>query len=70
VLVHVYFNVEFLESFGRGFPKFEKPVFAREPIGLQQNFVLAVMDYVGGEMLRLGMFAYVLVHGWHHIPVI
>jgi hypothetical protein len=38
-------------------------MFARKPIGLQQNFVLAVMNYIAGEMLRFGMLGYVLVHG-------
>jgi hypothetical protein len=38
-------------------------MFARKSIGLQQNFVLAVMNHVGGEMLGFGMLAYVLVHG-------
>jgi hypothetical protein len=38
-------------------------MFAGKPIGLQQNFVLAVMDHVAREMLGFGMLAYVLVHG-------
>jgi hypothetical protein len=67
MLIHIDFKIEFLESLGRCFPKFEKPMFARKPIWLQQNFVLAVVNYIAGEMLRFGMLAYVLVHGWHHI---
>jgi hypothetical protein len=39
-----------------------KAALARKPIGLEQNFVLAVVNYVAGEMLRFGMFADVLVH--------
>jgi len=66
VVVDIYFKTEFLKSLGCGLPKFDEAVFARKPIGLQQNFVLAVMNYIAGEMLRFGMLAYVLVHGWHH----
>src|SRR5208282_5080891 len=63
VLIDIYFKTEFLDSLGRCFPKFEKPMFALKPIGLQQNLVLAVMNHVGSEMLGFGMLAYVLVHG-------
>jgi hypothetical protein len=70
VLVQIYFKTEFLKSLGCGLPKFEKTILARKPIGLEQNFVLAVMNYIAGEMPGFGMLAYVLVHGWHHITVI
>src|SRR5208283_1584026 len=63
VLVDIYFQAEFLESLGHCFPKFEKTIFARKPIGFQQNLVLAVMNHVGGEMLGFGMLADVFVHG-------
>ena len=63
VVVDIYSKIELLKSLGCRLPKFEKAVLAREPIGLQQNFVLAIVDYVTGEMLRFGVFAYVLVHG-------
>jgi len=63
VFVDIYFKTEFLERLGRCLPKFEKTMFARKPIGLQQNLVLAVMNYIAGEMLRFGMLAYVLIHG-------
>src|SRR5208282_5580456 len=46
VLVDIYFQAEFLESLGHCFPKFEKTIFARKPIGFQQNLVLAVMNHV------------------------
>src|SRR5208282_5227326 len=71
VLVDIYFKTEFLESLGCCLPKFEKAILAGKPIGLQQNLVLAVMNYVAGEVLRFGMLAYVLIHGvkLHHIPL-
>jgi len=31
---------------------------------LEQDLVLAVMDHVVGQVLSLGMLAYVLVHGF------
>jgi hypothetical protein len=69
VLVDVHFNVELLKSLGCGLPEFEKAIFARKPIGLQQNFVLAVVNYVSGEMLGFGMLTDVLVHSGHHTPI-
>jgi hypothetical protein len=62
VVGHVDLDVELLESPGRGFPKFEEAILAGKPIGLQQNLVLAVVNYVTGDMLRFGMLADVLVH--------
>jgi hypothetical protein len=62
VLVDIHLDVEFFESFGCFFPKFEKAILAGKPIGLQQNFVLAVVNHVVGEMPGFRMFAYVLVH--------
>ena len=35
-------------------------MFARKPIGLQQNLVLAVVNHVSSQMLGFGMLAYVL----------
>jgi hypothetical protein len=63
VVVNVHSKIQLLEGLGGGLPKIEEPMFAGKPIGLQQNFVLAVMDYVAREMLGFGMLAYVLVHG-------
>src|SRR6185437_10961677 len=63
VRINVHFESELLERSGGLFPEFEKAMFARKSIGLQQNFVLAVMYYVTVEMPRLGMLADVLVHG-------
>jgi hypothetical protein len=48
VAVDVDFKTEFLKCLGRGLPKFQKTMFAREAIGLQENLVLAVMNYVVG----------------------
>jgi hypothetical protein len=68
VLVHIYFKTELLKSLGWFcLPKFDEAAFASKPIGLQQNFVLAVVNYIVGEMLRFGMLAEVHVYGWHHI---
>jgi hypothetical protein len=63
VVVNVHSKIQLLEGLGGGLPKIEEPMFAGKPIGLEQNFVLAVMDYVAREMLGFGMLAYVLVHG-------
>ncbi len=62
VIGDVHLDVELLKSPGRSFPKFKEAILAGKPIGLQQNFVLAVVNYVAGEMLCFSMLAYVLVH--------
>jgi hypothetical protein len=62
VIVDIHFDVKFLKSFGCCPPEFEETILARKPIWLQQNFVLAVMNYIAGDVLRFGMLTYVLVH--------
>src|ERR1700730_4919591 len=63
VVIDIYLKSEFLKSLGRRLPKFEETIFAGEPVRLQQNFVLAIVNYIAGEMLGISMLAYVLVHG-------
>ncbi len=63
VMVNVNPEPEFLETPGRRFPKFEETMFAGKPVGLQQNLVLAIVNYIAAEMFRIVMLAYVLVHG-------
>ena len=64
LLVDIHFETEFLDGFSHVFPELQEATFAREAIRLEQDLVLAVMDHVVGQMLSLGMFAYVLVHSF------
>src|SRR5271170_1310164 len=69
VLVDLHLDVELLESLRCRLPEFDETVLAGESIGLQQNLVLAVVNHVGGEVLGVGVLAYVLVHGSQGTPI-
>src|ERR1700689_1040426 len=69
MLVHIDLDVELLESLGGGLPEFDEAMLAGEAIRLQQNLVLAVMNYIGREVLGVRMLAYVCVHGSHGTPI-
>jgi hypothetical protein len=62
----VHFDMKFLERLSDCIPEFEETFFAGEPIGLKQNLILAVMNYITGQMLGFFMLAYVLVHRLPH----
>jgi hypothetical protein len=64
LLVDIDFETQLLDGFSHVFPELQETTFAREAIGLEQDLVLAVMDHVVGQVLSLGMPAYVLVHSF------
>src|ERR1700733_13535089 len=66
MLVVIHFDMKFLESLSDCIPEFEEAFFAGEPIGLKQNLILAVMNYITCQMLGFFMLAYVLVHRLPH----
>src|SRR5207249_4675396 len=68
LLVDIDFETEFLDRFSHVFPKLQEATFTREAIRLEQDLVLAVMDHVVGQVLSLGMLAYVLVHSLFSRP--
>src|SRR5712672_1040397 len=68
LLVDIDFETEFLDGFSHVFPELQEATFAGEAIRLEQNLVLAVVDHVVGQVLSLGMLAYVLVHSLFSRP--
>jgi hypothetical protein len=66
--VDIDFEIELLDGFAHVFPELQETTFAREAIRLEQNLVLAVMDHIVGQVLSLGMLAYVLVHSLFSRP--
>src|SRR5208282_4403088 len=62
VVSHVNLEVEFLHGRVHRVPELHEALFVGETIGLQQNLVLTVVDYIVRQMLGFRMFAQVLIH--------
>src|SRR5579885_196263 len=62
VVIDIDLEIEFLDGLIDGLPELHEAFLAGEAVGLKQDLVLAIVDYIVGEVPGIGMLAYVLVH--------